>query len=133
MGILTLLVLTGNGVCPWITATFIIKLWDLRGTPPCVFSTVMLSTAVICHVDFANSTSFHVTYPEYDVHPWCTSPSGLRCYWPDEVWGGIRAGNLPEVITAVLYITYSFYVWLMWTECCWDRFFSQYFGFPLSL
>ena len=34
-----------------------------------VFSTLMLSTAVICHVDFANSASFHITYPAYDVRP----------------------------------------------------------------
>jgi hypothetical protein len=34
------------------------------------FSTLMLSTAVICCGEhLTNSTSFHITYPEYDVHP----------------------------------------------------------------
>jgi len=95
--------LTGNGVCPWITATLIIKLWDLPVTPPRVFSNLMLSTAVICHIVFANSTSFHITYPEYDVHPWCTSPSGLWCYWPGEVWGVF----MPEIYLSWLQPFYT--------------------------
>jgi hypothetical protein len=94
LGILTLLVLTGNGVWPWLTATFILKLGEMWITPPRVFSTLMLYKALTCHVDFPNSTSFHITYPEYVVHLWCTSTSDFDVVGYMK-YGGIRAGNLP--------------------------------------
>lgn len=63
LGILICLVSTRSSVCPWLNATFILNLREMRITPPRVLS------ALICCADFANPSSLLLTYPESSIQP----------------------------------------------------------------